>query len=767
MSQFQAQAALLRQMQLDRGGKNQVRNTDTTPQIVQPSMAQAPAAGALAPLVMPVPDYQSANTLEQAINAVNSFGNVVAQAGNFARQTKQEVKQQSYVNANNQFRLWKEQRIRDQNSSDYSARMTPIGASTTQWIDAVIGNEDNIEDPDAAANLRLDKLQYASNEIAPFHQKWNNKMGSEMLGGYAARMLNNDPSLTMDEMETNAAQYGITKEELATKLIKDTAETMGARGGNPKDLEYILARLDPESQKVYGDQVDMAFKKGHTNTINNINLNDTRAMQAAIEAPNINEAIKILNEQTSKPEMAKEMYALDVLKSNPRNMENIINLETYIKTPIAKQQYETLRNSAGIAYEENVAEWIRQQLRSGAATPEETTTAIKERASRWVFGVEGSDPLSPGRQKLGSLSPGTVKQLMGEMGSLVMSKDNAGALNEHIKSNFTSEMTSDAKKGATEMRLLDGSQTAIKFALDNGTVMQGAINNIYTNLLDNKGNVKDPELLLQISQLRIQFEGTQDEQTRRFWRDIADIANSPTKYSAESKEILIKQAQKNFQLNKADTTTIEEKDFADAKKVIESQQGIDNKTSNDIMSKAWANGESHHDGGSFWWSADDTYESMRETRTLTGSDVKQINGDFAKIYLKSNDQSVLGLTKAWNKAMENAKTRYQPIKINGKVVGRVDQTNEPAWNPEAESQLNEDFSDGKIANISYQGIAEDSHIYIITTKDFQSHYWKEDTEKSEKTRQEQTLKKGQEIKDKFLNNKQKIIDMEDRPTYGL
>ena len=47
------------------------------------------------------------------------------------------------------------------------------------------------------------------------------------------------------------------------------------------------------------------------------------------------------------------------------------------------------------------------------------------------------------------------------------------------------------------------------------------------------------------------------------------------------------------------------------------------------------------------------------------------------------------LTKAWNKAMENAKTRYQPIKINGKVVGRVDQTNEPAWNPTAESQLND------------------------------------------------------------------------------
>ena len=767
MSQFQAQAALLRQMQLERGGKNQVRNTDTTPQIVQPSMAQAPAAGALAPLVMPVPDYQSANTLEQAINAVNSFGNVIAQAGNFAKQTKQEIKQRSYVNANNQFRLWKEQRIRDQNSSDYNARMTPIGANTTQWIDAVIGNEDNIEDPDAAANLRLDKLQYASNEIAPFHQKWNNKMGSEMLGGYAARMLNNDPSLTMDEMETNAAQYGITKEELATKLVKDTAETMGARGGNPKDLEYILARLDPESQKVYGDQVDMAFKKGHTNTLNSINLADTRAMQAAIEAPNINEAIKILSEQTSKPDVAKEMYALDMLKNNPRNMENIINLETYIKTPLAKQQYETLRNSAGIAYEENVAEWIRQQLRSGAATPEETTAIIKERGSRWVFGNKEADPLSPGRQILGSLSPGKVNQLLGEMGSLVRSQDNIGALNEHIKSNFTSEMTSDAKKGATELRLLDGSPTAIKFALDNGTVMQGAINNIYTNLLDNKGNVKDPELLLQISQLKIQFEGTQDEQTRRFWREIADIANSPTKYSAESKEILIKQAQKNFQLNKADTTTIEEQDFADAKKVIEGQQGIDNKTSTDIMSKAWANGESHHDGGWFWWSADDTYESMRETRTLSGDDVKQINGDFAKIYLKSNDQSVLGLTKAWNKAMENAKTRYQPIKINGKVVGRVDQTNEPAWNPEAESQLNEDFGDGKIANISYQGIAEDSHIYIITTKDFQSHYWKEDTEKSEKTRQEQILKKDQEIKDKFLKNKQKIIDMEDRPTYGL
>ena len=93
MSQFQAQAALLRQMQLERSGKNQVRNTDTTPQIVQPSMAQAPAAGALAPLVMPVPDYQSANTLQQAIAAVNSFGNVVAQAGNFVRSENNDIKQ--------------------------------------------------------------------------------------------------------------------------------------------------------------------------------------------------------------------------------------------------------------------------------------------------------------------------------------------------------------------------------------------------------------------------------------------------------------------------------------------------------------------------------------------------------------------------------------------------------------------------------------------------------------------------------------------------
>lgn len=93
MSQFQAQAALLRQMQLDRGGKNQVRNTDTTPQIVQPSMAQAPAAGALAPLVMPVPDYESANTLQQAIAAVNSFGNVVAQAGNYVRSENNDIKQ--------------------------------------------------------------------------------------------------------------------------------------------------------------------------------------------------------------------------------------------------------------------------------------------------------------------------------------------------------------------------------------------------------------------------------------------------------------------------------------------------------------------------------------------------------------------------------------------------------------------------------------------------------------------------------------------------
>ena len=874
MSNFQAAAAMAMQAQMSRG-KNQVGSVSDNTQMQQIQQISAPAVGALAPLVMPVPDYESANTLKQALESINSFGNFAQQRGawlggikndqeyqvHLEKQKQAQEKQQQAQIANNALSKFKQDQATDvligfditeanknpgswaanktapylegitdqsirQNltaeiqmglarqfaSSKIDAKQLANEAAIEQhrktnefqkswnseleietngktwkqtlereseqpqaWIEnrvtqGIKGLKDGgVTDASAIESFRSTAVQKLSSEINPFVKQKITETENENLKAVGTAITVGKREISVDEI---ASQTGKSKQYVIENLLPTLAESAAIN----KDSELMKRVMNsiPAQDKLQNEPIiQRIYDKEIANQKNKIaNINES-IFAEAVENPNSKDAINKL-EQTpiidyegrSLNSRFVETYALNLMKSNPGNMENIIRYENKITSEIGKQQYETIRNHAGKQYEENTAEWIRQQLRSGAATPETTMATIKERASKWVFGVEGAEPLSPGRQILGSLSPTTVKQLEGEMGSLIVSKTNIEALNEHIKSNFTSVMTTDTKKGATEQRLLDGSPIAIKFAMDNGTVMQGAINNIYTNSLDEKGNVKDPEQLLEISQLNIQFEGAESDQTRRFWGELKDIANSPNKYSPESKKILIEQAQKRFQLNKADTTTIEEKDFADAKKIIGEVNGIDNKTSNDIMSKAWANGESNNDGGSFWWSANDTYDSMRETRTLSGNDVKQINGDFAKIYLNSTDQSEFGLTKAWNKAMENAKQRYQPIKINGKVVGRVDQTNEPAWSPAAESQLNEDFGEGKIANISYQGIAEESHIYIVTGKDFQSHYWKEDTEKSEKTRQEQIKQKRQEIDNKFLKNQERIL-MEDRPGIQL
>ena len=661
---IQSAAALASQASMNRGGKNQVRQTDTTPQIAQINQTQAPAVGALAPLVMPVPDYESANTLQQALTAISSFGNVVAQVGNFNSQTVEQAKQQSYMQANNELRSFKEARIRAQNDPNYEAMMTKFGANTTQWIDANIGNEENIQNQDAAKTFRTEKLSYLSNEISPFHRRSNNQQSEEMLTAYASRLMDNDPELSFDQIAENVAQYGIDKGTLIPKLIKETAATMGMNG-NPKDLEYILGRLNAKDKKVYGQDIEMAFHKGHAYALDKAKIQDAEIMRKAQEMPNANDAIKFLKDNSTNATRDIEEYSLALQQQNPTDWENAVSLEPNIKSAQGKAKYELSRDRAGKAIEEDKALTILKKANNGEMPPEEVMLAVMEATNKWKPGV------SPGRQEPGSLSPDTGKQLLGSMGGMIKSQANAAAFKAYIESGASSAATTAVIDGAREQGLLDGSPKAIQFALDTGIVVEGAINAIYTNSIDVNGEAKDVYELLAIAETNIKFAGTDDSSMKELFQDLKIIANSPYEYEKQTKKIMVSQLIRRQQGSTAGTT-VDKKRYSDANEMAVAM-GIDTTTQNTIREEAWTKG---HVNPSSWMSPSsygngEGAKSVRDTTLLTPSDIEQIKGRFAQLYIDGNNQSSMGYGAAWNQAIREAGERLQPIVIDGNVVGRV------------------------------------------------------------------------------------------------
>ena len=758
---IQSAAALASQASMNRGGKNQVRQTDTTPQIAQINQTQAPAVGALAPLVMPVPDYESANTLQQALTAISSFGSVVAQAGNFNSQTVEQAKQQSYMQANNEFRSFKEARIRAQNDPNYEAMMTKFGANTTQWIDANIGNEQNIQNKDAAETFRTEKLSYLSNEISPFHRRSNNLKSEEMLTAYASRLMDKDPELSFDQIAENVAQFGIDKGTLIPKLIKETAATMGMNG-NSKDLEYILGRLNPADKKVYGQDIEMAFNKGHEYALDKAKIQDAETMRKAQEMPNANDAIKFLKDNSTNAVRDIEDYSLALMQQNPTNWENAVSLEPNVKSAQGKAKYELSRDRAGKAVEEDKALTILKKANNGEMPPEEVMLAVMEATNKWKPGV------SPGRQEPGSLSPDTGKQLLGSMGGMIKSQANAAAFQAYIETGGSSAATAAVMDGARERGLLDGSPKAIQFALDTGIVVEGAINAIYTNSIDVNGEAKDVDNLLAISRTNIKFAGTDDSSMKELFQDLREVANSPIKLNEQTKKIMVAQLIKRQQGSTAGTT-VDKKRYSDANEMAVGM-GVDTTTQNTIREEAWTKG--HIDPWSVkkpWtWFDGGGAQSVRDTTLLTPSDIEQIKGRFAQLYIDGNNQSSMGYGAAWNQAIREAGERLQPIVIDGNIVGRVNQEKEPAWDILFNEQLKADFPNKDIRGVTYFGKTDKGEdVYAIKTG-IQQDLWHPDTEKINKDNAQQRQDKRDKANSQFgANAKEKMQKPIESPRQDL
>jgi hypothetical protein len=271
---IQSAAALASQASMNRGGKNQVRQTDITPQIVQISQAQTPAVGALAPLVMPVPDYESAHTLQQALAAISSFGNVVAQTGNYVQSEKNDTRREAAEQAfevqkaaNASFETWQTglERLKldpNFNANLFAQAQDPTGAISAQ-VDPIIAPYGDY--PLIQEALRNRVAQQYSTTLAPAVSQYRAGNITKETKAFAEQLAIEgpaDPSLYSAFMGRLQAQGLDTRDnaQIASSIYSPIVVN-AAINGNKGVLPKLLDSMPAADRELYANSLTLKYNQ--------------------------------------------------------------------------------------------------------------------------------------------------------------------------------------------------------------------------------------------------------------------------------------------------------------------------------------------------------------------------------------------------------------------------------------------------------------------------------------------------------------------------
>jgi len=420
MSQFQAQAALLRQMQLERSGKNQVRNTDTTPQIVQPSMAQAPAVGALAPLVMPVPDYESANTLQQAIAAVNSFGNVVAQAGNYVRSENNDIKQSAQESkraaaeqtlevqkaANASFETWQTGLERSKLDPNFNANLFAQAQDPTSAIEAQVNPliAPYADYPLIQEALRNRVAQQYSSTLSPAVSQYRAENITKETKAFAEQLGIEgppDPALFSAFMDRLRAQGMDTRDnaQIASSIYSPIVVN-AAVNGNEGVLPRLLDSMPAADRELYANSLTLKFNQTKAQITTSNEAKTSQDIQDSFTtARDVLSGMREMDKR-NVPLNLQIDAALKYISQPGTTNQAIADVKIYVPQ-MSEQQKAEFRNNANriISSSENAdSSKIITGVILGKVTPEEALQSLNA-------GLELYDPKQePWDQKPGSIS---------------------------------------------------------------------------------------------------------------------------------------------------------------------------------------------------------------------------------------------------------------------------------------------------------------------------------------------------------------------------
>jgi len=358
MSNIQAQAALTTQAQ-GGGRKNSVPQQQGRQQIAQINAVQAPATGSLAPLVMPVPDLETANTLSQAVSAINGFGIMTKSAGDYvytrAAQEEADIyrseqraytadqrawtkeqraiaetnreqsliekaKRERMIAANSYIETTAADRAKASLTPTYEGLMNAAARNPNQWMDSQINPvlAPFAQDPEALSHLQNGLTSIYAREIAPFVEGQRKEGLAKDNQAYQLLQISDTTGSGTTAILLNNSALGVPEQETITKTIASGLANNAFNGNGAQALKNVMAGLTPEQRKLYSPQLEMAISQGAESAFQtskkNVSMSiedaktkakDIGDLQARLEASNIpkyaidDEVINALNPKSS------------------------------------------------------------------------------------------------------------------------------------------------------------------------------------------------------------------------------------------------------------------------------------------------------------------------------------------------------------------------------------------------------------------------------------------------------------------------------------
>ena len=358
MSNIQAQAALTTQAQSG-GRKNSVPQQQGRQQIAQINAVQAPATGSLAPLVMPVPDLETANTLSQAVSAINGFGIMTKSAGDYVytraaeneadiyrseqraytadqrawtkeqraiAETNREqsliekAKRERMIAANSYIDTAVADRAKDSLTPTYEGRMNAAAQDPNGWMDSQINPAlaPFAQDPEALSHLQNGLTSIYAREIAPFVEGQRKEGLAKDNQAYQLLQISDTTGSATTAILLNNSALGVPEQETITKTIASGLANNAFNGNGAQALKNVMSGLTPEQRKLYAPQLEMAISQGALNAFEaskksiSMSIEDAKTkakdigdLQARLEASNIpkyaidDEVINALNPKSS------------------------------------------------------------------------------------------------------------------------------------------------------------------------------------------------------------------------------------------------------------------------------------------------------------------------------------------------------------------------------------------------------------------------------------------------------------------------------------
>jgi len=442
MSNFQAAAAMAMQAQMSRG-KNQVGTVSDNTQMQQIQQISAPAVGALAPLVMPVPDYESANTLKQALEAINTFGAFSQQQGSFFAGVKND---QDY-----KVRVELQQQAQERQQQAQIAANALNKFKEDQANDILVGfdaTEANKNPGAWAANKTAPYLEGITDPLVRQNLRAEVQMGLARQFASAkvdARQLANE-KIVEDNRKTNLLTKRFQSEFTLEQNSKGWNDTLKSASESPQAFIESRTTAFLSSLKTQGVTNPNAIEDAKNLVVTNLSSSiepavkarktesENESLQAVVSSFETTDlSVDEMSKYTNKPHEYILSRVLPAIVQNAA-VNNKPEILSKVLSSMSPEDRATYENSLTLEYQTASA--------SARNTRENTITAnvqdqLKKSSSLSDYmdgmggvGVPGNRMIDAGNQYLAG--PGSTRQTMSEMIPYVAS------MNEQQRNEFDS-----------------------------------------------------------------------------------------------------------------------------------------------------------------------------------------------------------------------------------------------------------------------------------------------------------------------------------------